>query len=127
MIGPNTRAPFTRSDSSFGKADQGAVVIGSAHHLFSRSTARLRSVSRGSVDGAYRQKVQTFKLRELGVTYRFPTSFVQQYVRARSASLRFTMRNIQTWTNFNGLDPESDQFLSVPQDQRWTVGMTVTF
>jgi hypothetical protein len=86
-----------------------------------------QSVSRRSVDGDYRQEAHTFKLRELGVTYRFPTTFVQQYVRARSASIRFTMRNIHTWTNFLGLDPESDQFLSVPQDQRWTVGMTVTF
>ncbi len=85
------------------------------------------SVSRGSVDGAYRQDVNTFKLRELGVTYRFPTNIVQQYIRARSASLRFSMRNVHTWTNFDGLDPESDQFLSVPQDKRWTVGMTVTF
>ena len=85
------------------------------------------SVSRGSVDGAYRQTVHTFKLRELGVTYRFPTNMVQQYIRARSASLRFSMRNVETWTNFNGLDPESDQFLSVPQDKWWTVGMTVTF
>ena len=37
------------------------------------------------------------------------------------------MRNLHTWTNFDGLDPESDQFLSVPQDKRWTVSMTVTF
>ena len=86
-----------------------------------------QSVSRGSVDGAYRQTAHTFKLREVGLTYRFPTTFVQQYVRARSASIRFTMRNIQTWTNFLGLDPESDQFLSVPQDKRCTVSMTVTF
>ena len=84
-------------------------------------------VSRGSVDGAYRQSVQTFKFREFSVNYRLPSQFVQRYVRARSASFRFSMRNVHTWTNFLGLDPESDQFLSVPQDQRWTVGMTVTF
>lgn len=84
-------------------------------------------VSRRSVDGAYRQNVNTFKLRELGLTYRLPTNMAQRYVRARSAILKFSMRNIHTWTNFDGLDPESDQFLSVPQDKRWTVGMTVTF
>ncbi|MGW8267173.1 MAG: SusC/RagA family TonB-linked outer membrane protein [Longimicrobiales bacterium] len=85
------------------------------------------AVSRGSVDGAYRQSIQTFKLREVSLNYRLPSDFVRQYVRARSASFRVSMRNVQTWTNFLGLDPESDQFLSVPQDQRWTVGMTVTF
>jgi hypothetical protein len=84
-------------------------------------------VSFRSVDGAYRQNVQTFKLREASVSYRFPTSMVQKYIRARSANLRVSMRNLHTWTNFLGLDPESDQFLSVPQDKRWTVSMTVTF
>ena len=87
----------------------------------------LNQVSFRSVDGAYRQDVNTFKLREASVSYRFPTSFVQRYVRARSATLRVSMRNLHTWTNYNGFDPESDQFLSVPQDRRWTVGMTVTF
>jgi len=85
------------------------------------------SVSRGSVDGAYRQTVHAFKLREASVNYRFPSRFVQQYVRARSASIGLSMRNLYTWTNFLGLDPESDQFLSVPQDKRWTVRFQITF
>ena len=84
-------------------------------------------VSRRSVDGAYRQNVNTFKLREASVNYRIPTNFVQRYMRARSAAVRVSMRNVHTWTNFRGLDPESDQFLSVPQDKRWTLSMTVTF
>ena len=79
------------------------------------------------VDGAYRQTVHAFKLREASVSYRFPTRFVQQYVRARSASASLTMRNLHTWTNFLGFDPESDQFLSVPQDKRWTLRFQITF
>jgi hypothetical protein len=86
-----------------------------------------QSLSWNSVDGAYRQTVNTFKLREASVTYRLPTSFVQRYARARSATASLTMRNLRTWTNFRGFDPESDQFLSVPQDKRWTVRFTVTF
>jgi hypothetical protein len=84
-------------------------------------------ISRRSVDGAYRQNVNTWKLREASLSYRFPSQWVQRYIRARSATFGVTMRNIQTWTNFLGLDPESDQFLSVPQDQRWTMRLTVTF
>jgi hypothetical protein len=90
-------------------------------------TADGTTVSRGSVDGDYRVDTHAFKLRELSVSYRMPSDLVQRYVRARSALLRVSMRNVHTWTNFWGLDPESDQFLSVPQDKRWTVGMTVTF
>ncbi len=86
-----------------------------------------KSVSRGSVDGAYRQTVHSFKLREASVSFRFPTRFVQQYVRARSASASLTMRNLHTWTNYLGFDPESDQFLSVPQDKRWTLRFAITF
>lgn len=86
-----------------------------------------QEVSRRSVDGDYRQTVGTWKLREASVSYRIPSRFVQQYVRARSASFSMTMRNIHTWTNFRGLDPESDQFLSVPQDKRWTMKLTVAF
>jgi hypothetical protein len=85
------------------------------------------SVSRGSVDGAYRQTVHSFKLREASVSFRFPTRFVQEYVRARSASASLTMRNLHTWTNFLGFDPESDQFLTVPQDKRWTLRFAITF
>jgi outer membrane receptor protein involved in Fe transport len=86
-----------------------------------------QEVSRRSVDGAYRQTVGTWKLREASVSYRIPSRLVQQYIRARSASFSLTMRNLYTWTNFLGLDPESDQFLSVPQDKRWTMKLTVAF
>jgi len=85
------------------------------------------TVSRGSVDGNYRQTVSTYKLREASVSYRIPAEFVRNYIRARSASFGVTMRNIHTWTNYLGLDPETDQFLSVPQDKRWTARFTVTF
>jgi hypothetical protein len=85
------------------------------------------SISRRSVDGDYRQTVRSWKLREASVSYRIPSRFVQRYIRARSASFGLTMRNIYTWTNFLGLDPESDQFLSVPQDQRWTMKFTIAF
>ncbi|MCJ7628638.1 MAG: TonB-dependent receptor [Longimicrobiales bacterium] len=85
------------------------------------------AVSRGSVDGAYGQIVNSFKLREASVSYRIPSRWVQQYARARSASVTVTMRNLKMWTNFLGMDPESLNFLAVPQDKRWTVRFNVTF
>jgi TonB-dependent SusC/RagA subfamily outer membrane receptor len=85
------------------------------------------SLNRRLVSGAYLQSGKFFRLREASVTYRIPDAWVQQYARARSASLRVTMRNLRTWTGFLGLDPESDQFLSVPADKQWTVGFNLTF
>lgn len=85
------------------------------------------AVSRRSVDGAYRQNVDTWRLREASVNVRVPSQYVQQYIGARTVTLGLTMRNVHTWTNFLGLDPESDQFLSVPADKRWTVKLTVAF
>jgi hypothetical protein len=86
-----------------------------------------KSISRTTVDGAYLQSGTFFRLREASATYRIPDRWVQQYVRARSASLRLTMRNLHTWTDYLGLDPESDQFLAVPANKQWTVGFNITF
>ena len=61
------------------------------------------------------------------VNYRFPSSFVQRYMRARGASIGLTMRNLHTWTDFTGLDPETGQFLTVPLDRRWTVRFNFNF
>ncbi|MNC94873.1 hypothetical protein D3C83_118470 [compost metagenome] len=56
-----------------------------------------------------------------------PREFVRRYTRARSATLGVTARNIATWTAFTGLDPETDQFLTVPPDKRYTMRFSITF
>lgn len=86
-----------------------------------------RQLNRNSVAGAYLQDGSFVKLREVSATYRVPTTFVQQYMRARGASVGLTVRNLHTWTDFTGLDPESDQFLTVPQDRRWTLRFNFQF
>ncbi|MGH7502434.1 MAG: SusC/RagA family TonB-linked outer membrane protein [Longimicrobiales bacterium] len=85
------------------------------------------ALNRNSVQGAYLQDAGFFKLREASINFRLPASFVQQYMRVRGASLGLAMRNLHTWTDFLGLDPESDQFLTVPSDRRWTVRFHVNF
>jgi TonB-dependent starch-binding outer membrane protein SusC len=86
-----------------------------------------RELNRSSVAGAYLQDASFFRLREASINYNIPTSFVQQYMRARSAALGVTMRNLYTWTDYLGMDPETDQFLTVPSDKRWTVRFFFTF
>ncbi|MGH7460465.1 MAG: hypothetical protein ACREMA_05480, partial [Longimicrobiales bacterium] len=85
------------------------------------------TVSRGNVDTAYRLKGDFLRLREVSASYRMPNNLVQRYVRADAATLTFAMRNLGMLTDYTGLDPETGQFLTVPQDRRWTVRMNVTF
>ncbi|HSJ10531.1 MAG TPA: TonB-dependent receptor, partial [Longimicrobiales bacterium] len=92
-----------------------------------------RKLSRTQVSGDYIEDGQFLRLREAAINYRIPNRIVQQYMRARSASIGLTMRNLHMWTDFTGLDPEvgygdnQTSFLTVPQDKRWTVRFLFTF
>jgi len=84
-------------------------------------------VNRGTVSGAYLQDASFWKLREASITYNVPKDLVRRYTRARGVQLGVTARNMKTWTNFTGLDPETDQFLTVPSDKRYTMRFSLTF
>jgi TonB-linked SusC/RagA family outer membrane protein len=86
-----------------------------------------RTISRGDVATAYRQDAGFTRLREVSASYRLPRNMVQRFMRAEAAQITFAMRNLNIWTDFEGLDPETGNFLTVPQDKRWTVRMNVTF
>jgi hypothetical protein len=77
--------------------------------------------------GDYRQDAGFVRFREASVSYRVPSAFVQKYAHAQSASIALSMQNLRTWTDFDGLDPETDQFLTVPQPRKWTVKFFFTF
>jgi hypothetical protein len=86
-----------------------------------------RTLVRGDVLGDYYQDGTFFRLREASVSYRVPRSFVERFVRAKTAQVTVAMRNLKTWTDFGGLDPETGQFLTVPLDKRYTVRFNVTY
>jgi hypothetical protein len=52
------------------------------------------------------------KLRELSIGYALPASLVNSLLlrTARSARLEVSGRNLKTWTNYPGLDPEVSNF-----------------
>ena len=79
------------------------------------------------VDGAYLQEGKFFRLREASVTYNLPRDFVRRYTRARGVMVGLTARNLHTWTDFTGPDPETSQFLTVPSDRRYTMRFSLTF
>ncbi|HSL71373.1 MAG TPA: TonB-dependent receptor, partial [Longimicrobiales bacterium] len=87
-----------------------------------------RTLSRTTVRGDYIQDAGFIRLREVSVSYSLPRDIVSRYLRAQSLRLTVGMRNnLKTWTDFEGLDPESDQFLTVPADRRWTARLNFTF
>ena len=85
------------------------------------------NLSRTTVTSDYLQSGRFFKLREASVMYALPQAWAQRYARATSASIGITMRNLKTWTDFTGFDPETQQFLTVPGDKRWTMRFNLTF
>ena len=51
------------------------------------------------------------KLRELTLTYQVPDQFIGRlWNQARSAQLSLSGRNLGTWTDYTGLDPEVSNF-----------------
>ncbi|MFN2399770.1 MAG: SusC/RagA family TonB-linked outer membrane protein, partial [Gemmatimonadaceae bacterium] len=60
----------------------------------------------------YIQDASFVKLREVTVSYELPGALVSTLFRnsARSARLEFSGRNLYTWTDYAGVDPESSNF-----------------
>jgi TonB-linked SusC/RagA family outer membrane protein len=59
-----------------------------------------------TIDGFF-QPGAFVKLREVAATYTLPTSLANS-VKAKSASITFSARNVWKWTKYRGVDPESD-------------------
>ena len=55
------------------------------------------------------------KLRELTFSYQLPTALTSRLFngRAQSARVEFSGRNLITWTDYTGLDPEVSNFSNV--------------
>jgi hypothetical protein len=51
-----------------------------------------------------------WKVREVTFTLSMPDSWAHRYLGGRSASLSISGRNLATWSNYRGLDPEVNQF-----------------
>jgi len=127
--------PAVRGAAAFGENADGTPTEAATIEYMKRfgpfyyydSNGNLVSRNRRTVDGAYLQDGKFWRLREASVNYSIPRERARRFVRASSATVGVTMKNLHTWTDFSGLDPESDQFLTVPADKRWTLRFQVTF
>jgi hypothetical protein len=55
------------------------------------------------------------KLRELSLSYELPSGFSQGFLRgAGAARIEFGGRNLVTWSNYPGVDPEASNFGNQP-------------
>jgi hypothetical protein len=128
-------ANFTRRTSDFfgsspnaGKEAQGDTIVGT----FVRNSERNLLYEEFIEDGSF------VKLREIAVQYRFDQPWVRRLTGAESVALRVAGRNLYTWTDYTGLDPEVNlfsastvsrgvEFATTPIPRSVSVGLNVNF
>jgi hypothetical protein len=90
----------------------------------------------GASDAGYVENADFTKLRELSFTIGLPERFASM-IGGRSANLVIAGRNLHTWTNYTGFDPElnstpngnfgTSDFLTLPPDRIWNLRLNLSF
>lgn len=98
--------------------------------------ARAISFISGATYTGYIEDASFTKLREVSATFRLPDRYARM-ASAAGVSLTLAGRNLHTWTNYSGLDPEvnanataafsTSDFLTQPQVRYYTARLTLTF
>ena len=91
VVGPGANTPVPIGQNWYGS---GALALGNC--LFSGYSEECME------DGGY------VKLRELAVAYTVDTDWVQRQLGFTSVELRLAGRNLKTWTDYTGFDPETE-------------------
>jgi TonB-linked SusC/RagA family outer membrane protein len=97
---------------------QGSDVINLTRFLYDASgtspdfetAGRQRLTDRRSNAGVYVEDASFLKLREVTLTYNLPKQWVSAIPKVQSARLSLSGRNLLTFTNYSGLDPEVSNF-----------------
>ena len=110
-----------------------AVQAPTSGNLFQQAAAQAATFG---LNGGYVEDASFTKLRELAVTLTLPQRLAAQ-MRAASATLTLAGRNLYTWTNYTGLDPElnagaqanftTTDFLTMPQVRYFTARLALSF
>jgi len=84
----------------------------------------------------YIEDASYVKLREISLTWDVPVQFASRFGMTRGVSLTLAGRNLKTWTNYTGLDPEINfttanftqaEFLSEPPTKRYVARLNINF
>jgi len=88
------------------------------------------------VRDAYVQKADFIKFREISATYTLPDKYAN-YLKSKTASITISGRNLATWTDYEGFDPElistattnynRSDFLTLPPARRWGFSLNLAF
>jgi TonB-linked SusC/RagA family outer membrane protein len=110
-----------------------AVQAPNASNLAQQAAAQAAA---SGFNGGYIEDASFTKLREVTLTLTLPQRFAAQ-AHASSATLTFAGRNLKTWTNYTGLDPElnagaqsnftTTDFLTAPQVRYFTARIALGF
>jgi TonB-linked SusC/RagA family outer membrane protein len=110
-----------------------AVQTPSASNLFEQAAAQAAA---SGENGGYIEDASFTKLREVTLSLMLPQRWAAK-ARAASATLTFAGRNLATWTDYSGLDPElnagaqanftTTDFLTAPQVRYFTVRLALGF
>jgi hypothetical protein len=102
-------------------------------NLFQQAAAQAATFG---LTGGYVEDASFTKLREVALTLSLPQRFATQ-MHSAAASLTIAGRNLHTWTNYTGLDPElnagaqanftTTDFLTMPQVRYFTARLALSF
>ena len=98
-----------------------------------RAVALVYDPSRTSA--GYNEKVHFTRLRELSLTFLPKQEWSQRFLRSDNTSLTLGIRNVHVWTNYTGIDPESNygqddvqnDFQTLPPPTYFTLRLNLGF
>lgn len=126
-LGNNTRI-FFREDNSIRDNDVAGVDFWSPLNPNGRYPRYLGTNS-SKINPPLYQSRSFIRLQDISLGYSLPTTILQR-VKASEISVFVSGKNIATWTNWDGWDPEAGQGLSIygrPLMKAYTVGVRVTY
>jgi hypothetical protein len=93
-------------------------------------------VWRQNIPAAYIERADFVKLRDVSLTYELPVQLAGR-VGASNASITLAGRNLALWTDYSGLDPETNNYgnrdfiradvYAAPMTRRWSMSLNVGF
>jgi len=88
-----------------------------------------------TTDYGYVEDGSFVRLREVAVNFDLPSSWASRYARASRMALNLSARNLHIWTNYTGIDPESNygqndvqnDFLTQPPQTYFQLRLTLGY
>jgi hypothetical protein len=122
--------------TSFNNCESGYAGFAGIEAPLAAQAATIASQTYGSQAG-YIEEADFVKLREIALTIGLPENLARR-LRSQGVSLTLAGRNLKTWTDYSGIDPEINfngsgsnfstaEFLTQPPVRYWTARIDVNF